>query len=110
MQTASSTDTASPPPKPRKRHKPNLMATAASPPPNAANLPPYIARIDTPPILYAVLGFRVSLRTLESWPVPTKRVNGKAMFETVQLFDYVQSKLDAAPIIQGGRTPAPPSA
>lgn len=99
-------DTASPDPKLRKRHKPDLMATAAAPPPLAANLPPRIARRDAAPILYAVLGFPVSPRILESWPVPTKRVNGKATFDTAELLAFARSKMDAAPAIQGGRTRA----
>lgn len=99
-------DTASPDPKPRKRHRPDLMATAAAPPPLAAHLPPRIARRDAAPILYAVLGFPVSPRTLESWPVPTRLVNGKATFDTAELLAYARSKLDEAPTIQGGRTRA----
>jgi len=82
----------------RKRHKPDLTT--------AANLPPRIARRDAAPVLYAVLGFPVSPRTLESWPVPTKLVNGKATFDTAELLAYARSKLDAAPAIQGGRTRA----
>lgn len=84
---------------PRKRHKPDLTATA--------NLPPRIARRDAAPILYAVLGFPVSPRTLESWPVPTKRVNGKATFDTAELLAFARSKLDEAPAVQGGRRSKP---
>lgn len=54
-------------------------------------------------MLYAVLGFPVSPRTLESWPVPTRLVNGKATFDTAELLAFARSKLDASPAIQGGR-------
>jgi len=86
-----------PTPKPRNRHKPDLLRAAT-------NLPPRIARRDAAPILYAVLGFPVSPRTLESWPVPTRLVNGKATFDTAELLAFARSKLDAAPAIQSGRT------
>ncbi len=85
-----------PTPAPRKRHRPDLTTTAA-------NLPPRIARRDAAPVLYAVLGFPVSPRTLESWPVPTRLVNGKATFDTAELLAFARSKLDAVPAIQGGR-------
>lgn len=79
----------------RQRHKPDLTG---------ATLPPRIARRDAAPVLYAVLGFPVSPRTLESWPVPTRLVNGKATFDTAELLAFAKAKLDAAPAIQGGRT------
>ena len=51
-----------------------------------------------------MLGFPVSPRTLEGWPVPTRLVNGKATFDTAELLAFARSKLDAAPTVQGGRT------
>lgn len=77
-----------------KRHKAALT-------PN--NLPPRIARRDAAPILYAVLGFPVSPRTLESWPVPTRLVNGKATFDTGELLAFARAKMEAAPNLRGGR-------
>lgn len=81
-------------PTPRRRHKPELTP---------ASLPPRIARRDAAPMLYAVLGFPVSPRTLESWPVATRLVNGKATFDTAELLAFARSKLDEAPSIRGGR-------
>ena len=86
-----------PAPKPRKRHKPDLLGSPAS-------LPPRIARRDAAAVLYRVLGFPVSPRTLESWPVPTRLVNGKCTFDTSELLAFARSKLDAAPVVRGGRT------
>lgn len=78
------------------RHKPEL---------NAANPPPRIGRREGSALLYAVLGFQVSPRTLESWPLPTRRVNGRATYNTAELVAFAQAKLDATPSIRGGRTP-----
>ena len=89
-------------PAPRKSYKP--------PPIDPANPPPRIPRKVASPFLLAALGFPVSPRTLESWPVATKLVNGKATFDTAELLAYARSKVDAAPVIQGGRTPAPQAA
>ena len=48
--------------------------------------------------------FPVSHRTLEAWPVRVQRVNGKALMDTAELLAFARSKLDAAPVIQGGRS------
>jgi hypothetical protein len=47
--------------------------------------------------------FPVSHRTLESWPLTWRRVNGKALVETAELLAFAQSKLDAAAPIRSGR-------
>lgn len=47
--------------------------------------------------------FPVSPRTLEAAPLVWRRVNGKALCETAELFAWAQAKLDAAPPIRGGR-------
>jgi hypothetical protein len=47
--------------------------------------------------------FPVSYRTVEAWPLPTRRVNGKAIVPTAKLFELAYSKLVAAPVIMGGR-------
>jgi hypothetical protein len=57
--------------------------------------------------------FRVSPRTLERWPVAWRKLNGRSHAETVELFAYAASLLDAAPPIRGGSphgdvAPAPP--
>lgn len=41
--------------------------------------------------------FPVSARTLERWPVKVRRVNGKALIETVDLIAVAKAKLDNAP-------------
>ena len=50
--------------------------------------------------------FPVSHRTLEAWPLSWRRVNGKAVCETAELFAVAQAKLDAAPPVRGGRRAA----
>jgi len=47
--------------------------------------------------------FPVSPRTVEAWPLTIRRVNGKATIETAELFQFAQTRLDAAPPIKGGR-------
>ena len=47
--------------------------------------------------------FPVSHRSLESWPLPTRLVNGKAISPTVEVFKVAYLKLVAAPLIMGGR-------
>jgi hypothetical protein len=43
--------------------------------------------------------FPVSYRSLEAWPLPTRRVNGKAVIPTAALFELAYAKLSAAPMI-----------
>ncbi|RVT97660.1 hypothetical protein EOD42_07535 [Rhodovarius crocodyli] len=47
--------------------------------------------------------FPISKRTLEAWPLTWRRVNGKAVVETKELFALAQQKLDAAPAIRNGK-------
>jgi hypothetical protein len=47
--------------------------------------------------------FPVSPRTLEAWPLPTRRVNGKAITQTKALFEVAYAKFAAAPVVIGGR-------
>ena len=49
--------------------------------------------------------FPVSHRTLEVAPLAWRHVNGKAIVATRDLFDWAQAKLDAAPVVRGGRRP-----
>lgn len=51
--------------------------------------------------------FPISRRTLEAWPLSWRRVNGRAVCETAELFAAARAKLDAAPTIRGGRRAAP---
>jgi hypothetical protein len=43
--------------------------------------------------------FPVSPRTLERWPLATRRVNGKALIEAKDLIALAQSKLENAPAL-----------
>jgi len=48
--------------------------------------------------------FPIAARTLEKWPLPWCRVNGKSTCTTAELFDLAESKLaDAAPVRTGVR-------
>lgn len=50
--------------------------------------------------------FPVSHRSLEAWPLTWRRVNGKAVCDTAELFALAEAKLNAAPAVRGGRRPA----
>ena len=47
--------------------------------------------------------FPVSPRTIESWCLTTRRVNGRAVYETRELLDHARAMLDASPAVRGGR-------
>jgi len=47
--------------------------------------------------------FPVSYRSLEAWPLPTRNVNGRAIVATSTLFEIAYAKLQAAPLVVGGR-------
>jgi hypothetical protein len=47
--------------------------------------------------------FPISPRTLETWPLPWRHLNGKAVCETTDLFALAQAKLDAAPSTRSTR-------
>lgn len=53
--------------------------------------------------LVSQLFFPVSPRTIETWPLMIRRVNGKATLETAELLAFARAKLEAAPPIKGGR-------
>jgi hypothetical protein len=71
-----------------------------------ATLPPNVDRRTGAHLITAHLGFPVSHRTLEAWPLPTRRVNGHAIVPTAKLFEIAFAKLSAAPVIMGGRRSA----
>ena len=48
--------------------------------------------------------FPVSYRSLEAWPLPTRRVNGRAVVPTAKLFEIAFAKLNAAPVVMGGKS------
>ena len=90
-------DVTSPPgslrPKGRRRHKAPLDVAAP---------PPLIDRILGAELISRLV-FPVSPRTLEGWPLLTRRVNGKALYATAELLSYARAKVDAAPVVLGGR-------
>ena len=47
--------------------------------------------------------FPISPRTLETWPVRWRRVNGRALCETDELLAVAEEKFASAPSILGGR-------
>ena len=47
--------------------------------------------------------FPVSHRSLESWPVPVRLVNGRAVSPTAKWFELAHAKLEAAPVVMAGR-------
>ena len=47
--------------------------------------------------------FPISHRTLETWPINWRRVNGRAICDTAELLKLAESKFEAAPRLIGGR-------
>ena len=45
----------------------------------------------------------VSHRSLEAWPLPWQRANGRAVTPTIALFAVAYDKLASAPVVMGGR-------
>lgn len=68
------------------------------------NPPPRVDRQAGAALLLAALGIRVSPRNLESWPVPTRLLNGRATMDTKELLAHGRTLLDGAPSVRGGRT------
>jgi hypothetical protein len=76
-------------------------------------LPPYVLKLlENQPInidrragadLITKHLFPVSHRTLESWPLPTQLVNGKAIVSTRTLLEVAYAKLASAPVIMAQR-------
>ena len=46
--------------------------------------------------------FPISHRTLETWPIGWRVVNGKALAETQEILAFAARKLATAPFIRGG--------
>jgi len=76
---------------------------ASNAPTHAAELPPRLDRRTAAAVVTARFS-PVSYRTLESWPITSRIVNGRAVIETAELLAFARAKLDAAPVIRGGRT------
>lgn len=67
------------------------------------NPPPRLPRALMARLLLDLLGLQVSPRTLESWPLPTVMVNGRATLDTAETLAYGRKLLAAAPTLRGGR-------
>jgi hypothetical protein len=68
---------------------------------DTSNLPTYVDRRTGAALVTSRL-FPVSRRTLETWPLVWRRVNGRAICRTAELLEFAQSKLDAASPVRGG--------
>jgi hypothetical protein len=82
-------------PAPRRAYKPTL---------DPLNPPPRVTRALAAELLLAALGIVVSPRTLESWPLATRIVNGHATPDTAEILARGRAMLDGSPILRGGRT------
>ncbi|WP_376091244.1 hypothetical protein ACE7GA_21370 [Roseomonas sp. CCTCC AB2023176] len=69
-------------------------------------LPPAVTRRHGAELLRRHLGFPVSPRSLERWPVPVRLVNGKATLPTYPLFAEAVKRINAAPVLMGGSAKA----
>jgi hypothetical protein len=47
--------------------------------------------------------YQVHHRSIERWPLPTRRINGKTHLETIDALAYALEGVDAAPLVMGGR-------
>jgi hypothetical protein len=74
-----------------------------------AALPPNVDR-KTGAVLITRHMFPVSHRSLEVWPLPTRRVNGRAVIPTAALFEVAYQKFAEAPVVMGGRRTSPQKA
>lgn len=69
-----------------------------------ADLPAYVDRRAGAAAISRYL-FPVSPKTIEEWPLATRRVNKRAMIDTADLFAFALAKIRTAPLIMGGRGP-----
>lgn len=88
---------------PVKRNLPSAFAPIT--PPDLSKVPARVDRRRAADLLEQYF-FPVSPRTLEVWPLAWRHVNGKAVCETAELFALARAKLEAAPVIRGGRRAA----
>ena len=92
-----------PTPPPRNPHPDAKRRRAYVPTFDTARPPPRVDRAMAAVLLLARLGLRVSPRTLEGWPLPTRLVNGRATLDTAELLAYGRKLLDGSPNVRGGR-------
>ena len=75
---------------------------AFPPEPDPAQLPRYADRKQLAAIHTKYFGPQ-SHRTIETWPLDWRRVNGRAVAEVRQFLAEAQRRFDEAPVIKGGR-------
>jgi hypothetical protein len=66
------------------------------------SLPKYLTRPEAAKLVKEHF-FPVSPRSLEAWPILTRRVNGKALHDTAEVVAVAKAMVAAAPLIRGGR-------
>ncbi|WP_322994115.1 hypothetical protein [Castellaniella sp.] len=66
--------------------------------PDFNKLPAYVGRIGGAEIVTQYY-FPVSYRSLERWPIKTRRVNGRVVMSTRELLAEARRRFDAAPVI-----------
>jgi hypothetical protein len=89
---------------PRKQVVPAGAAPAAEAEPDLSALPRRATRRMGAELVTRHF-FPVSHRSLETWPLTWRHVNGYSVCEIAELFALARAKLEAAPPIRGGRTP-----
>ena len=83
--------------KPRRTYRPAF---------DVRNPPPRVDRKMAAELLFACLGIIVSPRTIESWPLNTRLVNGRATLDTSETLAYGRDLLEGSPNIRGGHKQA----
>lgn len=64
--------------------------------------PPRVDRKDGSELLMR-LGYKISPRTLERWPLTVRLINGRATYDTAELLAHADAKVAEAAPIRGGR-------
>jgi hypothetical protein len=67
-------------------------------------LPAFVDRRQAAQLISRYL-FKVEHRSLEAWPLPVRRINGRAQISTPVVFKMAYEKVTGAPVILGGRRP-----
>ena len=63
-----------------------------------------VTRRDAAAVLYRELGYPVSPRTLEGWPLSVMVIGGRATFDTAELLAFARARIAAVPVQRSGRT------
>lgn len=81
-----------------------LQAAAGA---DLAGLPKFLTRPEAAKLVRERY-FPVSPRSLETWPLLTRRVNGRALHETAEVIAVAKAMIAASPSIRGGRRTSNP--